>query len=353
VKKKLLFGFMAVMLVAGTVLAGCAAPAPEDGAAPTAPAEKVYKWKISGMEAKGGREQQNNIDFCEEVGKMSGGRIEIACYADGEIIAGEELWDAVPAGAIEIGGTMLGKVGAIPWGKVWASLPFGISRLEDQWRLHKEEGLDDWAQEELKQYNIHLLGCKIEDGMCLFTKEPVYTVDELKGLKVRAFGTAVDVLEALDVSVVTVPWSECYMAAMTGIVDGIVTMQNAADEAKLYEPLKGAMYPRLSPFTVGATIMPLDLWEELPEDLQAILTEASRVLAMRRITTQRTSAALIKPVWEAEHGVTFTMLSDEDMAKVRTIMIEKVWKELAAETPESATVVDMKMKFMKDFGYID
>lgn len=350
-KKKLLFGFMAVVLVAGTILAGCAAPAE---VAPTpAPVEKVYKWKFSGMEAKGGREQVNNIDFCEEVGKMSKGRIQLTAYADGEIIPGEELFEAVPAGAIEVGGVMLGKFGAIPWGKVFASLPFGISRLEDQWRLHKEEGLDDWAREQLKPFNVHLLGCKIEDGMCLFTKEPVYTVDELKGLKVRAFGTAVDVLEALDVSVVTVPWPECYMAAMTGIVDGIVTMQNAADEAKLYEPLKGAMYPRLSPWTVGATIMPLDLWEELPEDLQAILTEASRVLCMRRAVTQRTSAGLIKPLWEKEYGVTFTMLSDEDMANVRTIMIEKVWKELAAETPESAKVVEMKMKFMKDFGYID
>ena len=146
-RKKLLLGFMAVMLVAGTILAGCGTPAPEE-VAPAPPVEKVYKWKFSGMEAQGGREQQNNIDFCEEVGKMSGGRIQLTAYFDGEIIPGEELWEAVPAGAIEIGGTMLGKVGAIPWGKVFASLPFGISRLEDQWRLHFDEGLDAWAREE-------------------------------------------------------------------------------------------------------------------------------------------------------------------------------------------------------------
>lgn len=132
----------------------------------------------------------------------------------------------------------------------------------------------------LKEFNKYKVICWFNiDTMMLFTTKKVTTLEELKGLKIRARGRAsTEIVERLGASPVALEVGELYTSLERGIVDGVTTSITAFSMMKLFEvckylvdePLYGGLVPIL---------MSKRSWNKLPSDIQLIIEQVNKELA--------------------------------------------------------------------------
>lgn len=106
-------------------------------------------------------------------------------------------------------------------------------------------------------------------------KKKITTLEELQKLKMRTPpGMTGKALEALNLSVVSLPVGEVYMALSRGVVDGMTAMAGSFVSMKLYEISK---YWLDLPIGAGAciTAMSKKSWDTLPPDVQKIWEEVN------------------------------------------------------------------------------
>jgi TRAP-type C4-dicarboxylate transport system substrate-binding protein len=87
--------------------------------------------------------------------------------------------------------------------------------------------------DEVKVMYLHAHGPGI-----VHTKKPVKTLEDLKGMKIRATGTTAKVAGALGATPVAMPMSDAYDAISRGVAEGVVCPMEALDGWKLGEVVK-------------------------------------------------------------------------------------------------------------------
>ena len=158
-----------------------------------------------------------------------------------------------------------------------------------------------------------------ENEIFFFSKEPIETLDDFKGLKVRSFGGALsDLIDGMGSEAQFVAFTEVYTALERGILDGGVTGANAAYGQRWYEVAKYMSGP-LPLFTVENATFNAAVWNELPEDFQQVLWEegAKYELEFFRVTPILSQLGIPKLL---DEGMTYIPFSDE----IRNFMFEEV-----------------------------
>jgi len=106
-----------------------------------------------------------------------------------------------------------------------------------------------------------------------FTKKPIRTPDDFKGMKTRSHGTALsDWIIGMGAVPQFVAFAETYTALERGILDAGVTGADPAYGQRWYEVTKYMAGPLVT-FTTISETMNKKVWESLPPDIQAILIE--------------------------------------------------------------------------------
>jgi TRAP-type C4-dicarboxylate transport system substrate-binding protein len=112
-----------------------------------------------------------------------------------------------------------------------------------------------------------------ENNIFMFTKKPIRTLEDIKGLKIRSFGGAMsDWIEGMGASAQFVAFSEVYTAIERGILDGGVSGANAAYGQRWYEVAKHMTGP-LPLFTTENVTFNKKVWDGFPPDIQQIIIE--------------------------------------------------------------------------------
>ncbi|MCZ7661459.1 MAG: TRAP transporter substrate-binding protein DctP [Thermoleophilia bacterium] len=113
----------------------------------------------------------------------------------------------------------------------------------------------------------------------LMTKKPVRNLDDLKGMKLRAAGTGVPVLEALGASPVGMSMPEVPEAVQTGLIEGTMTSREVLQDFKLAEQLKYVTdYPTV--VVTFAAVMKQDAYDALPAPVQKVIDDLGREMAL-------------------------------------------------------------------------
>ena len=169
---------------------------------------------------------------------MSDGRLDITYYPAGTLVPTMEMLDSVAAGVIEFGmGAPSYWAGQEPALNLFWSYPFGVGSLELDSVMYWDRGWMDLAREAYANLGVYGLGiqpiCSYGD---LFSKVPIYNVEDMEGLKIRTFGVYSHVVEAMGGSVTVVPAEEFYVALSTGVIDaGMWGGPGAFWDLKLHE----------------------------------------------------------------------------------------------------------------------
>jgi TRAP-type C4-dicarboxylate transport system substrate-binding protein len=195
------------------------------------------------------------------------GKVELVWKSGPSMIAARDLPSSASAGVIDIFLSSPGYLaGIIKEGAVWDAYP-----LYRSYRSSPEE-----FEEIAKLLNpIHAEKAKVKllalnniHRFYIWTKKPVGSFDELKGLKIRAHGGFVPyVVRALGAVPTTIPTAEVYMALERGVVDGSARPLTSLQSYKEYEVVRYGIDETIT-WGTGLIYVSLRAWEELDEDLQ-------------------------------------------------------------------------------------
>jgi TRAP-type mannitol/chloroaromatic compound transport system substrate-binding protein len=179
------------------------------------------------------------LDFAKKVNDMTGGELKIEVLPAGSVVPAFGLLDAVSKGTLDGGhgvmGYNYGKQSAIA---LWTSGPaFGMdANMVLAW--HKYGGGKELL---VKLYNSiganvvsYLTGPMPTQPLGWF-KKPITKKDDLKGMKFRTNGLAIDLFTAMGAAVNALPGGEIVPAMDRGLLDG-AEFNNASSDRLLGFP---------------------------------------------------------------------------------------------------------------------
>jgi len=179
------------------------------------------------------------LDFAKKVNDMAGGRIKIEVLPAGSVVKAFDLLDAVSKGVLDGGHGVIayhyGKQNALA---LWGSGPaFGMDpNMVLAW--HNYGGGKALVDEIYKSLNMdvvsYLYGPMPTQPLGWF-KKPVGKVADMKGLKFRTVGLAVDIFKELGTEVNPLPGGEIVPALDRGLIDA-AEFNNASSDRLLGFP---------------------------------------------------------------------------------------------------------------------
>lgn len=244
----------------------------------------------------------------EQIKKRSSGKISYTMYAGSALGKGPEHYDIVAKGLSDMGYfTATWTPGRFPLSDV-----LSLAVWVDGKDLATDIGNAMYKRILYREFKdvkiIELNGC-IQSF--LWTKKPVRSLADTKGLKIRTpGGHQTHYIKALGAEPIFMPLGDVYMAMETGTVDGLVTCPPFVLAYKLYEVAKHGVIATFGCVTEGV-VMNLESWKKLPEDQKKIIEEVSE-------NPFKTTGGLTREVYKvmmkeiADRGVALYTLPPEE-----------------------------------------
>jgi TRAP-type mannitol/chloroaromatic compound transport system substrate-binding protein len=288
-------------------------------------------------------------NFARAVEEMSNGRLTVHVYGAGELVPAMGVFEAVSQGVVDAGhGAAYYWKGKVPSSVFFTAVPFGLNAQEMNGWLHYGGGLELW-QEAYAPYNlVPMAGGSTGVQMAGWFNKEINSIEDLKGLKMRIPGLAGEVFAAAGGTAVTIPGGELYTSMQTGVIDAVEWVGPYNDKSLgFHQVAKYYYYPGWhEPGSILEFVVNKNSLEALPEDLQAIVTYASRAANQDMLDeyTARNNAALQSLV--DEHGVQLRRLPD-DVLLALWEGAQIVMQDLIESDPMAAKVYASYSKFYK------
>jgi TRAP-type transport system periplasmic protein len=210
------------------------------------------------------------VPMFEELKKRSHDRIRYTMFAGGALGKGTEHFDIVANGLSDMGYfTATWTPGRFPLTDV-----LSLAAWVDGKDIATEIGNAMYKRILHQEFSgvkmMELNGCI---QAFLWTKKPVRTLEDVKGLRVRSpGGHQTNYIKALGAEPIFMPLGDVYMAMETGTIDGIVTCPPLVLSFKLYEVAKHGIVTTFGCVSEGV-IMNQESWKKTPDDLKPVVEE--------------------------------------------------------------------------------
>lgn len=217
--------------------------------------------------------------FAERITRASGGRLTVRTYAAGELVPAFEVFDAVSRGAVEMGHGAAyyhkGKVDAAPF---FTTVPFGLNAQEMNGWLYYGGGLELWRELYAGFGLVPFPAGNTGVQMGGWFNRAIDSVEDLEGLKMRIPGLGGEVLRRAGGTPVTLPGAEIFTSLQTGAIDATEWVGPYNDLAfGLPKAARYYYYPGWQePGPTMEAIVNKDAWDDLPDDLKAIVEIAAQ-----------------------------------------------------------------------------
>lgn len=270
--------------------------------------------------------------FVERVKQLTNGRFEIALSAEGELVPGLEILEAVQQGRVQAGHTSSyyyrDRNEALAFD---TAVPFGLDyRQQNAW-LYQGGGLD-LVHELLADFNIISFPAGNTGAqMGGWWRREVQTLADLKGLTMRIPGLGGTVMERLGVTVKNLAGSEILLALQQGRLDAAEWVGPYDDhKLGLHQAAPIYYYPGWwEPASQYSFYFNLDAWRSLPTTYQDMLKTAAAethldIMARYDSRNPGAIASLLS------QGVTLKPFPPEIMVAAHTVSFD-LYEELAAK----------------------
>jgi tripartite ATP-independent transporter DctP family solute receptor len=265
--KKILFVLVGVVFM-GSLVLGAVAQAQE------------FTIRIAHTHTEKGLYYKGSVKFKELVEERSGGRIVVEHYPAGQLGADRDIQEGVQLGTIEAGLSSSPVVLLNDYFKLLDAPYLFVDREHVTKVLDGELGQK--MAKPLEEVGIKHLGY-LENGFRQITNNvrPIVVPEDLEGIKLRTPESPVrmQTFKTFGANPVPMSFTEVFGALQQGIIDGqenpLATIYQASlHEVQKYLSLTGHVYSAVH------LLMNKDLFDSMPEDLQNILVEAGREVAV-------------------------------------------------------------------------
>jgi len=293
----------------------------------------------------------SGLRFVKDIETMTDGNFKIKFFEPNALIPSLECFDAVGKGSIDSCWTTAGyHAGKVPALQFFTTVPFGPQLGEFlAWRWH---GGGDVLMDEI--YAEHGLVSKA--AFCIgpetsgWFKQPIESLADLKGLKMRFFGLGAQVMQKLGVSTQLLAAAEIYPALERGVIDATeFSMPNMDIKLGFYQIAKNNYYPGWhQQVSCSEFLMNKAQFDGLSTAYKAIIEAAARSQLIWTYTETEAQNFQAMNTMKTKYGVTNRRWKDDQLA-----VFEKAWLEVlderSAKDPLFKKVADHYLNFRKEY----
>jgi TRAP-type mannitol/chloroaromatic compound transport system substrate-binding protein len=330
--------FLSVVMLLSLAACGGETQTTNSGVAQLQPG-KVFKWRMVTAWPKNlpgmGIAPETMAD---KIRVMSRGRLDIKVYGAGEVVPALEVFEAVSRGTVQMGhGASYYWKGKVPIAQFFTAVPFGLTAQEMNGWLFHGGGMELWRELYARYNLVPFAGGNTGVQMAGWFNKEINSLDDIKGMKMRIPGLGGEVFKKAGGTAVNLPGGEIYTSMQTGVIDATEWVGPYNDLVfGLHQVAKYYYYPGWQePGPNLELIINKEAFDELPEDLKAIVENASLAVNADLLAeyTARNNAALRELV--DVHGVELRKLPDDVLAELKKISYE-LTAQIAAEDDELA-----------------
>jgi TRAP-type C4-dicarboxylate transport system substrate-binding protein len=281
--------------------------------------EAEYSWDMPNVFSRTSSDGVADVAFGELVAEKTGGRVKIVHHFDGSLgYKGVDHLEAVQDGGVPIARHAMSYYGGYDPLFLLSTLPFLMQDVDDLNTLY--EIYKPSLEKTLEGYNQVLVSAGIFPPSGIWSREPVETLAQLQGLKIRAFDlSSLETFTGAGAAAVNMNWGDVMPALSTGAIDAVVTSADLGINSGINDYLPNFTQINWA-IPISIVTVNKDVWDALPADLQAAILEAGAE------TTKRTFARL-----ETQVAKNYA-----DMRAKNVNVIEEPNPDLRAKLQESA-----------------
>tara|TARA_R110002049_G_scaffold219404_4_gene391089 strand:+ start:1108 stop:2154 length:1047 start_codon:yes stop_codon:yes gene_type:complete len=278
--------------------------------------------------------------------RIAGSEMQIELYYADQLVPTGELFRAMQKGTIDAvqsdDDSMASPTEVAVFGGYF---PFATRYSLDVPVLFNQYGLGDIWEAEYAKVGVKHLSAGAWDPCNFATKEPINSLEDLKGKKVFTFPTAGRFLSQFGVVPVTLPWEDIEVAVQTGELDGIAWSGITEDYTVGWADVTNYFLTNnISGAWVGSFFANMEKYDALPDNLKGLLKLAMDTSHYHRLWWYWGGEASLRVTGTK---MKLTTIPDEEWATVQKAA-EKFWDEIAAESETKAKVVEIFRKYNAD-----
>ncbi|MEZ8823676.1 TRAP transporter substrate-binding protein [Vibrio sp. 10N.261.55.A7] len=313
-----------------------------------------FNLKIQSSDPSGDLNYKVQQDWAERVEKMSNGRIEVDLLPVGAVVKHTETLGAIKMGILDGHITATGYFsGKDPAFGLIGNMVGAWSDTTELLQYMNYGGGNELMTELYAPYGVQFVGASTTGVEAFISKKPIDSVDDLKGLKLRApEGLVQQVFAAAGATPVNLPGSEVFTGLSKGVIDAAdYTVFSTNQKAGMNDVAHHPIYPGFHSLPLIDISISQKKWDKMPEDLQVMLKASVRDFSYD-ITTQLKIAdqAAVK-VAQANPDITIHDWSQEERKKFREIA-KGQWKVFAERSPSAEKVYESVTYFLQDNGLL-
>ena len=259
--------------------------------------------------------------------------IQMKMFEPGEIVPAYSVFDAVRENKVPAGMVVMGYYGGtIPAGHLLFGVPFGLGPREYAGWYYQGEG-KELTQELMNKNGIHGMLCgMIGAEMGGWFREPLNSMEDLKGLRFRITGLGGDALARLGVSVTSIPIGESFPALERGAIDAAEGSVPSVDVALgFHKVAKHGYFPGWhQPIATGHLAVNKSVWDGLADAQKEALETACEAITMKNLTITDAIQAAAMAKAKAD-GAEFHTFLDEMLAAFRSATDEVMAEQSAKD----------------------
>ena len=299
------------------------------------------KWDLPAAYPASNFHSENLVQFANEVDKASGGKLKITVHANASLFKAPEIKRAVQGGQAQAGEILLAN-----FQNEWQifgidGLPFLADSYDTSMKLYRAQ--KPALEKKLAEQGMQLLYAVAWPPQGIYTKKPINSAADLKGIKWRAYSpSTARIAELVGAQPVTVQAAEFSQALATGVVESTMTSGATGVDSKLFEHLK-YYYDAQAWLPKNAVIVNKAAFEALDAATKQALQKAAADAEMRGWAASKNVNTKTLETLKA-NGMQIAPPSAQlkaDMKKIGDDML-KEWLEKAG--PEGKAIVDAYLK---------
>jgi TRAP-type C4-dicarboxylate transport system substrate-binding protein len=195
------------------------------------------KWDMPTPYSEGEFHTRNIKTFIEDVKKNTGGAIDINLHANGSLIKHPDILRAVSTGQVNIAEFLLGQFGNEDPVFAADNVPFVAPGYDNAIKLYQAQ--KPVLEKKLQGRGLKLLYAVSWPGQGIYTKDPVKSASDFKGLKMRTYSPLTSRLaELLGAAPTIAQVPDVPQMFATGAMHAMVTSSATGTSTKAWEFVK-------------------------------------------------------------------------------------------------------------------
>ncbi|MHA7925832.1 MAG: TRAP transporter substrate-binding protein DctP [Marinobacter sp.] len=301
-------------------------------------------------------------DWCQSIEAKSGGELKFQCFPAKAVAAdNNSLFDSVRSGVLQgMNPFTLYWAGKIPASVFLSSYPAGPDQPHQWDTMFYSMGMLEKTREIYKKFGLFYVGPIQHDANIIHSKQPVNSLADLKGMKIRVPGGMVaEVFQQFGVSTVSLPGSDIFPALEKGTIDAADFVGPAVNYELGFSQVTD--YIIFGPPGVMSIYQPVDLmdltvsmraWNSISPELQQLVEDEVRIYSQKHYLAIQARNIEAMEKFKAD-GDTVTRLSQEDVETWRKAAIP-IWFNWANKNEDARAILDIQLEYMMNdtVGYI-